>query len=328
MQRRVGQHHAQIAVLADMRQPGGPFPQQHDGPLPALEQPRLVRAHFAELPGAAEIAAHEGEGLLIPLLAPPEPPHGLRVLDAAGQMHAAEALDGRDPAVLQQRAGGGQRGLVPLGAPPLRVDKKQVRPADRTAVRLGVVAAVFNVVIFPFAVRAHGEAPHGGQRPIVGHVPHDGEARAAVGAVDEGVAVSPVLRVQQLPFTVLTEADVRRDEGVALALHKARQDRKARHPPERQPPMGFDAVDDGELRRAFRQRVQKALERGALALQLQHDAGGAVADRAAQAVFVHQPVHEGAKANALHDAVYVDPHALQGRPPVCRVDGSSLTGSF
>ena len=228
-------------------------------------------------------------------------------------MHAAEALDGHDLSGLEHLPRGVQRRLVAVRTLPPGVHEEQVGPADRAAVRLGVVAAVFDVVVFPCTVGAHGEAAHGGQRAVVRHVPHDGEARAAVGAVDEGIAVTPVLRVQQLAAAVLTECDVRRDERVALMLDQARQDHKALIPLQPAAPAGLDLLDHGELRGPARQLFQKALERGALPLELQHHAGGAVADRTAQPVLTRLPVHEGAEADALYDAVDVDAQVFQSR---------------
>ena len=313
MQRRIGQHHAHIAVFADMRKTRRLLFQQNDGPPPALEEPRLVLSDFADLFCAREIPAHDGKGLLVALLALSEAPRHPRVGAGAGQMHAAEALDSHDLPGFQHLAGLLQRRLVALGALPRGVDEEQVGAADRAAVRLGVVAAIFDVAVFPLAVRAHGKAPHGGQRTVIGQVPHDGKARAAVGAVDEGVAIAPVLRVQQLAPTVVAQAEVRRDERVALRLDQTRQDRKALVVLQRAAPAGLDPVDHGELRRSLRQPVQKALQRRALPLELQHHAGGAVADRAAQPVLADLTVHEGAETDALHDAVDVDAQVFQGR---------------
>ena len=313
MQRRIGQHHAHIAVFTQVRQPRRLLLEQHDRPLPALQDARLVLAHLADRPGAAQVAAHDGEGLLVALLAPPQPGDDRRIAAGAGEMHAAEALDGHDLPGPEHLAGSLQRRLVPVGTRALRVPEPEMRPADRAAVRLGVVAAVFDVVVFPLAVGTHGEAPHGGERTVVGHVFDDGEAGAAVGAVEEGVAVSPVARIEQLLPAVLTETDVRGDEGVALLFHQTRQDREALTALDRQAPTGLHALDDGQLRRPVGKRFQKRFQRRALALQLQHHAGGAVADRAAQPALAYLAVHEGAKANALYDPVDLDLQVLQSR---------------
>src|SRR2546430_15638195 len=59
-------------------------------------------------------------------------------------------------------------------------------------------AAVARVVILGRAALAHLERCHGGERPVVGDAPHDREARPAVGAVGERVAVAAVGLVPQL----------------------------------------------------------------------------------------------------------------------------------
>jgi hypothetical protein len=53
---------------------------------------------------------------------------------------------------------------------------------------------------------------------VVGNVIDDGIARATVGAVYEGVAVSAVLGVEQFPETIITDRQIRRDEGSTLLL--------------------------------------------------------------------------------------------------------------
>ena len=71
------------------------------------------------------------------------------------------------------------------------------RPAVRAGVRLGVEAAVARVVVLGPARGAHGEAGHRRQRPVVRDAAHDREPRAAVGAVDERVAVAAVGGVER-----------------------------------------------------------------------------------------------------------------------------------
>src|SRR5207248_6552338 len=103
----------------------------------------------------------------------------------------------------------------------LRVDQHEVRAAIGTAHRLGVEAAVGRVVVLGGAALAHGERRHGGERPVVGHAPHDGEAGPAVGAVGERVAVAAVGLVEQFGQTVVTGGGVGRDQGLALAARPA-----------------------------------------------------------------------------------------------------------
>ena len=58
--------------------------------------------------------------------------------------------------------------------------------------------AVGRIVIFGSALGAHRKLGHGSFGAVVGQVTHDGEARPAIGAIDEGVMVAAVLRIEQL----------------------------------------------------------------------------------------------------------------------------------
>ena len=188
-----------------------------------------------------------------------------------------------------------------------------MRAAVRAAVRLGVVAAVFDVVVFPVAVRAHRKCAHRGLGPVIGHVLDDRKARAAVGAVDKGIAVTPIGRVAQLAQAVVTDADVGGNERVALRLGFALQDLEIPKVLQLGREFRLDALDDRELRRLARQIGDEALKLRPLALELQLHAGGGVLDRPGEAVGAHLLVDEGAEADALDDAVYMDQDSFQGR---------------
>ena len=84
-----------------------------------------------------------------------------------------------------------------------------MRPAIRTGNWLGVEAPVKGVRIFCQAGRAHFELPHRGFWPVIRNICDDGEAGAAVGAVNEGITVAPVMRVEQFCQAIRADADVR-----------------------------------------------------------------------------------------------------------------------
>lgn len=88
------------------------------------------------------------------------------------------------------------------------VQQAEDRAAGRAADRLGVEPAVQWVEVLPLALPAHGEPGHRGGGPVVGDVPDDGEPRPAVGAVDEGMAVTPVGGVEQFGQAVITCRDI------------------------------------------------------------------------------------------------------------------------
>src|SRR5438046_2949869 len=72
------------------------------------------------------------------------------------------------------------------------------RSARRAGIRLGVEAAVERALVLRAAGAAHLETVHGRERAVVWDAAHDREARPAVGAVDERVAVAPVVGVEEL----------------------------------------------------------------------------------------------------------------------------------
>ena len=70
---------------------------------------------------------------------------------------------------------------------------------------------------------AEGEVGHGREGTVVGQGADDRETGAAVGAIDQRVAVAPIVRVEEFAQTVLTKGDIGRNEGalglIRLAFH-------------------------------------------------------------------------------------------------------------
>ena len=122
------------------------------------------------------------------------------VVRAAGEVEAAEALDRDDRAVAQRHAAARR---VAGSCEPASRTSSAPRPAGRAGVRLGVEAAVAGSSYSARQRRAHREARHRRQRPVVGDAADDREPRAAVRAVDERVAVAAVGGVEQLAQAVV-----------------------------------------------------------------------------------------------------------------------------
>ena len=141
-----------------------------------------------------QVGHHDRERLVAAALSAAQLGDRALVAGVAGQVVAADALDGEDAAVAQQLPGAAQRRFA-LGDVAVAGPVAQGRPAVRAADRLRVEPPVGGIVVFARAVGAHREAGHRGGGAVVGQRGDDGEARAAVGAVDEGVPVAPVGRV-------------------------------------------------------------------------------------------------------------------------------------
>ena len=127
------------------------------------------------------------------------------VVGSAGEVVAADPLDARGSrpsrSAPRPRATASRR-RRPRPARRRATSSVTDGPQHRAGVGLGVEAAVGRVLVLGAAGGAHGKAGHRGQRPVVGDAAHDREARPAVGAVDERVAVAAVGGVEQLAQAV------------------------------------------------------------------------------------------------------------------------------
>ena len=161
-------------------------------------------------------------------------------------------------------------------------------------------APIQRILVLAAAVLAEPEAGHRRVRPVVGHRADDREARAALGAVHERVAVAPVGRVEQLAHALVAGGDVRRDQCRA-ARGPARDDAEGALATRRQR-LRDDRLDSCERRRLRPQTLGERLERALLALDLGHDAVAVVQDEAAEPAPRGEPVDERPEADALDDA--------------------------
>ena len=72
---------------------------------------------------------------------------------------------------------------------------------------------------------------------------------------------------------------------------------------------GLHALDRGQRRRLARQPLQERLDRRRRALHLHQHAALVVEHEAGQAELAGEPVHVGAEAHALHDALHAGARA-------------------
>src|ERR1700752_497896 len=113
-------------------------------------------------------------------------------------MKSAQALDGhhqpgrKSLRCFRNRVRGGN--LLALSVPHL--DLWTAAPA---CIRLSMKAAVQRLIVFRLALWADAEGSHRRIRAVVGDVADNGEARAALGAVDERIQVAPVAGIKQPP---------------------------------------------------------------------------------------------------------------------------------
>ena len=232
------------------------------------------------------------------MLALPQTSDSFLVPCIAGQVDSAAALDRHQLSRCQRLLGQCHRVAGKLCS--IRFAEPGARPADGTAVRLCVVAAGGEIAVFRRAVGAHRERGHGRARSVVGEIAENRKARPAVGAVQKGIAVPPIVGIGELGQTGGTGSKIGGDERRALSRF-ARQNGKrcvTARPIQRFTP---DFLDHSQRRWGIPQRSLKRLKRILTALQLQFHARGSVAHPAAKPQPVCQPVQERAKADALHN---------------------------
>ena len=153
--------------------------------------------------------------------------HGARVGRVAREVVAADALDGEDG------TGGEPRAAAAETASPARSTASARPPASSSRARgphAGHALGCAWKRRSPGSSYSAWQAAHIAKPaivvagPVVRHAAHDREARAAVGAVDERVAVAAVARVEQLREAIGTGRRVGRDQRVGLALAEALDD--------------------------------------------------------------------------------------------------------
>ena len=170
-------------------------------------------------------------------------------------------------------------------------------------------AAVEGVVVLNLTLGAHGKSGHRGLGAIVGNAAGDGEARSAVGAIQEWVAIASVRGIKQLTKAVGAGGSVGGDAGTDTAKNFAGNDAEA----------GFafwrhiaraDGVDARQGRGLRGKSCEEGLQVSRCAFELDGHASGVVADEAGQIFLVGQAINERAKADALDDPAYPDAYSL------------------
>ena len=213
--------------------------QQHDRTRRIGEGLFFLGRHLTDAAHRLGVRHHDRERLAAAALSLAKPSDRLGVARVAHQVKPAEPLHGHNLSGAQQLdrpRDEGIRGLARLSpgdAPAVgkRIGGRVSRPARREVlawrrlavgapcqrkvrtalearVRLRVEAAVERVGVFGSTALAHGEILHRRARAIVGKRVDDGEARPAIGTVDEGVAEAAVVRVEQLRRAVVAGGQI------------------------------------------------------------------------------------------------------------------------
>jgi hypothetical protein len=284
---------------------------EHDGPFDRQQQPAFFAGQICEPVGVVDIPNHDRKRLLVTPLPLPQPVHRLGGTGIAREMEAADPLQRDYPS----RAQSGGRTCDRISPTQRRASGRKGRdfgPAGRARVWLRVEPPVFHRVVLALAVAAHAERRHRGKRPVVRHVARDREARPAIGAVREGVAMPAIGGVEDLALAVGACCQVGRNGdvplvGVAAGLDSERVNvlRGYRGP--------AHLLDGRGRGRGGLEQRQEPPERSRRAERLDGDATSVVADAAGDRGFAREPVDPWPEAHTLHHALDLDAAPLEAR---------------
>ena len=317
LQGRCGKHDAQLGKLVGQTEGEahvGALLQQDDRASRASQLLGFRIVHLAKLTSLIKVRKHDGECLAVAMLTGAQACQSLLVRGIAHQVVAAQALKRQNAAIAQKINGrsdnlvGGIATSRPLDvcqsrAFALAAHPPDLRAAIKAGIRLCVETSIGRVVVLTLTREAHTERAHRGVGAIVRKLPQDGEARAAIGAVDEGITIASVVRVEQLGDAGVASRQIGRDEGrlkrgnivremnleAFVALHRYFLKVNLRHL--------------GCRRRLLGKTDDEAIKLVGLALNANENTLYRVKNPALQMVLMSQAVHEGPEAHALNDAL-------------------------
>jgi len=133
------------------------------------------------------------------------------------KVEPAEPLDREDVSVANELRGLYQSLVTHRQCTAAGIPERELGPALGASVRLRVEPAIRGIFVLGAARGTHRERLHGRVRPVVRQALDDAEARAAVRAVCEGVAIASIVRAEQLAQAIGTRCDVREDYHALLA---------------------------------------------------------------------------------------------------------------
>ena len=340
LNRSGGEHDAELGQLvgkARSKRHALTLLQQHDRTRRIGERLLLLGRHLANAARCLGVRHHDRERLAAAALSLAKPSDRLGVARIAHQMEPAEPLHGHDLPGAQQLdrpRDESIRGLArfsPGDAPaigkligghvprPARREalaqrrlavgtprQRKVRAAFEARVRLRVEAAVERVGVFGSTALAHGEILHRRARAIVGKRVDDGEARPAIGTVDEGVAEAAVVRVEQFRRAVVAGGQISRHErgllhrGVVREADLKRVEVLKGH---------FLKLDFLHLRRrgsVLGKLDHELVEQAALPFRMDVHAIRRVQDPSIDQVFFRHSVDKGTKPDPLDDSRHMN----------------------
>src|SRR5580704_3375856 len=186
---------------------------------------------------------------------------------------------------------------------------RRAAAAHRAGIGLRMKAAVRRVLVFLAAAGAEHKIPHACMGPVIGYVDHDGVARAAIGAVGEGIFEAAILWIEKLLPAVAAGGKVRQNvdglarvvvAGANLEMRRSLSDE----------PRGFTHTHDGGPGPFLLQPLLKAVELFGRSFDFHDQPGGRIQYPSGEGHFGGKAVDKRTKADALNGSAQRDPQPL------------------
>ena len=146
------------------------------------------------------------------MLSLPQPSDCIGIQGAAGQVDAPDSFYRQDTAACQKFLGRAQS-LFPFFGKPVLLQAENLGTAFGAAIRLRVITAVADIVVFVTAVFTHPEFVHDCPVPVIGKRFYDRVTGAAVCTVDKRIPVSAVCFCIKFCLAFRTHGNVGGYEG-------------------------------------------------------------------------------------------------------------------
>ncbi len=284
---------------------------QDDRTLDRLKQFAGSIINCAEAVRIFHTAEHDGKRLFDATLPCAEQLNGGFRAGIAGEMKSAETFYGNDAILfeqtdsLAQRFGHVERDTVGRA-------EQQLRATIPAGVWLRVETAIGGIVILSLAGGAHRKGGHGSAPAVVGNIANNGEARAAIGAVDKGVAETAVAGIHHFTQAIGAHGNVWRDERFGRRVETAREDAECGFRL-RLGIAGQKRRNFGQRRKFRRQALEETVEENGVALDFDGHTGGSIGDESGEIAFLSEAIDERTKTDTLDDAGNVDGFARNDR---------------
>ena len=232
---RGGQHYAQFGQVVGQalrERRIGALSQQHDRARRARELARFSIVDFAKSASLFHRSNHNGKRLARTMLALAQCGKSRLISSVAHQVIPAQALNGNDTAFRNQLCSTMEDpvGFLDVFRPGNAFERKAVRgarfnPANfraalKARVGLCMKAPVGGVGVLFLACWAHSKLRHRCFGAVVRQLAHDGKARTAVSAVDEGIMVATIIRVEQLFHASVARCQIGRNKRGFVLLRR------------------------------------------------------------------------------------------------------------